>query len=144
MHQFPSAFEFNTTLLLFLAHHVYTCKYGTFLCNNDLDREKMSIQTKTVSIWSYVNTNLEQFKSLYYEPTDKKLCPTSSLAVLKFWKEYFLQYSPMAKNCHTQGSSSQKSVYQVTNEEYKDVKYRKALDEIQRLKEVIQHNRHST
>jgi rhodanese-related sulfurtransferase len=29
--QFPTQFQFNNKLLLFLAHHVYTCKFGTFL-----------------------------------------------------------------------------------------------------------------
>lgn len=39
MNQFPMAFEFNNTFLLFLSHHLYTCKYGTFLCNNDYQRK---------------------------------------------------------------------------------------------------------
>jgi myotubularin-related protein 1/2 len=32
--QMPAMFEFNTHLLAFIAHEVYTCKYGTFLCNS--------------------------------------------------------------------------------------------------------------
>lgn len=29
--QFPNSFQFNIKLLTFLAHEVYTCKFGTFL-----------------------------------------------------------------------------------------------------------------
>lgn len=34
-HQMPSQFEFSDELLVFLAHHTYSCKYGTFLLNCD-------------------------------------------------------------------------------------------------------------
>ena len=48
--QYPTSFEFNHALLLKLAHHVYTCKYGTFLCN--CARERIELMQSTVSIWS--------------------------------------------------------------------------------------------
>ena len=39
--QFPTSFQFNNKLLLFLAHHVYTCKFGTFLFDNERTRIKI-------------------------------------------------------------------------------------------------------
>ena len=32
--QMPAMFEFSERMLAFIAHEVYTCKYGTFLCNS--------------------------------------------------------------------------------------------------------------
>lgn len=33
--QYPHAFEFNGELLIFLANHLNTCLYGTFLYNHE-------------------------------------------------------------------------------------------------------------
>ena len=38
--QFPTSFQFSEKLLLFLAHHVYSCKFGTFLWDNERNRIK--------------------------------------------------------------------------------------------------------
>ena len=34
------AFEFNEKLLLAIVQNMYTCQFGTFLYNNDSEREK--------------------------------------------------------------------------------------------------------
>ena len=55
LHQYPNQFEFNRQLLLFIATEVYTCKYGTFLCNSERERHKYKLREKTVSIWTHIN-----------------------------------------------------------------------------------------
>jgi len=35
LHQFPSAFEFNIDLLIFISNHILSCLYGTFIYNSE-------------------------------------------------------------------------------------------------------------
>ena len=52
--QYPSAFEFNSNLLLFLCREIYSNKYGTFLFNCEKDLNLHKAKETTVSIWSDV------------------------------------------------------------------------------------------
>lgn len=65
--QFPTAFQFNVNLLHFLAHEVYTCKFGTFLFDCESERVEMNVRKKTVSIWTYVNKNIMEFINPFYQ-----------------------------------------------------------------------------
>ena len=38
MRQFPSAFEYNESALITIADEAYTCRFGTFLDNNEKER----------------------------------------------------------------------------------------------------------
>lgn len=38
--QFPSAFEFNEYFLVTILDHLYSCLFGTFLCNSEQQRMK--------------------------------------------------------------------------------------------------------
>lgn len=79
--QFPSAFEFNELFLVAMLDHLYSCLFGTFLYNSEQERTAkvqttfsqlelgsilawhgvkvflvvQEVQTKTVSLWSYIN-----------------------------------------------------------------------------------------
>lgn len=95
--QFPTAFQFNQKLLLFLAHHVYTCKFGTFLYDNDRSRFKDgTLKESTVSIWTYVNDNCYDFINPYYNKTTKLLEPTCDTISFRFWREHFLQWNDVS------------------------------------------------
>jgi hypothetical protein len=92
--QFPTKFQFNTKLLLFLAHHVYSCKFGTFLGENDKSRFKEgTIKLMTTSIWTYVNDNIYDFINPFFIPSKKPLQPNCDYMALEFWKEHFLVWS---------------------------------------------------
>eukprot|EP01012_Entosiphon_sulcatum_P062274 TRINITY_DN8849_c0_g1_i1.p1 TRINITY_DN8849_c0_g1~~TRINITY_DN8849_c0_g1_i1.p1 ORF type:complete len:803 (+),score=136.61 TRINITY_DN8849_c0_g1_i1:211-2409(+) len=52
LRQFPTAFEFTPTLLEILADAVYSCKYGTFLTNNERTKAKLEVKAKTRSLWT--------------------------------------------------------------------------------------------
>lgn len=41
--QFPNQFQYQETLLIFLADAVYSCQFGTFLGNCEKDREVRSL-----------------------------------------------------------------------------------------------------
>ena len=38
--QFPNAFEFNEHFLITILDHLYSCLFGTFLCNTEAQRFK--------------------------------------------------------------------------------------------------------
>mmetsp|Transcript_13619 Transcript_13619/g.25698 ORF Transcript_13619/g.25698 Transcript_13619/m.25698 type:complete len:564 (+) Transcript_13619:607-2298(+) len=65
--QYPNFFEFNEKLLLELAHHAYSCRFGTFLLNSNQERRKADVFKHTPSIWSYVLRNAKQFLNPFYQ-----------------------------------------------------------------------------
>ncbi|KAK8798785.1 hypothetical protein WA158_007869 [Blastocystis sp. Blastoise] len=96
MCQYPTVFEFNENLLLFLADHFYSGRFGTFLY--DCERQKMerSGKTKTVSIWTYVNdpANIQQFMNNQYEMLDGSIYVDCSFKHLRIWDNYWLRNDP--------------------------------------------------
>lgn len=66
--QCPTDFQFNEDFLVFLIEQFYSCKFGTFLCNAEKERESLNLKKTTVSIWSYANhpKQLEKFTNKLY------------------------------------------------------------------------------
>ena len=63
MRQFPDRFEYNSNYLVELLQAVQECKYGTFLMDNERERQRPqdedgrvlpALSTRTVSAWSYL------------------------------------------------------------------------------------------
>eukprot|EP01119_Soliformovum_irregulare_P020386 TRINITY_DN6591_c0_g2_i1.p1 TRINITY_DN6591_c0_g2~~TRINITY_DN6591_c0_g2_i1.p1 ORF type:complete len:640 (-),score=178.11 TRINITY_DN6591_c0_g2_i1:428-2347(-) len=69
--QFPCSFEFNLKFLLEIMDQLYSCRFGTFLFNHSKNRE--AIVGKTVSLWTYINANLDQYVNVFYMPGMFKL-----------------------------------------------------------------------
>lgn len=55
MKQHPSQFEFNEKFLLDVIENVYSCKYGTFICNNEREQVILGVKEKTSSLWTVLN-----------------------------------------------------------------------------------------
>ena len=105
--QFPTAFQFNVELLTFLAHEVYTWKYGTFLFDWELERAEMMVRKKTISIWTYVNKNLQNFLNPFYQKdedpqilalssmmsSDNMIMPMNNYVSIRLFKEHFFKYN---------------------------------------------------
>ena len=72
MSQNYTKFQFNFNLILFLAEEIYTGKYGTFLFNNDKEREEYEGNDKTISIWNYIKDNEKKFINQIYNPDDER------------------------------------------------------------------------
>jgi myotubularin-related protein 1/2 len=54
---YPECFEFNTKYLLELCGHVYSCRFGNFLCDTERERELVAgIRQRTHSLWDYLDT----------------------------------------------------------------------------------------
>ncbi|XP_072127110.1 myotubularin-related protein 1b isoform X5 [Mobula birostris] len=93
--QFPAAFEFNELFLLTILDHLYSCLFGTFLYNCEQQRVKEEVQTKTVSLWSYINSQLEEFTNPFYVNYENHvLYPVTSLRHLELWVNYYVRWNP--------------------------------------------------
>jgi len=93
MRQYPTILEFNDQLLLALCEHVYSCRFGTFLCNNLVERMNAEAKNKTVSFWSWVQERYEMFLNPSFEEyTEGPVIPSTNPKNIQLWDSYFLRY----------------------------------------------------
>ncbi|KAK2563300.1 Myotubularin-related protein 2 [Acropora cervicornis] len=94
--QFPCAFEFNENFLITVLDHLTSCLFGTFLFNSELQRYKEEVRTKTVSLWSYINTRILDFRNPLYAPHlhQHVLFPVASMRRLDLWTRYYIRWNP--------------------------------------------------
>ncbi|GAA6089093.1 myotubularin-related protein 1b isoform X1, partial [Tachysurus ichikawai] len=93
--QFPSAFEFNELFLITILDHLYSCLFGTFLYNSEQERTSKGVFTKTISLWSYINSQAEDFTNpLYLNYEHHVLYPMASLRHLELWLSYYVRWNP--------------------------------------------------
>ncbi|XP_073654868.1 phosphatidylinositol-3-phosphate phosphatase MTMR1 isoform X1 [Tursiops truncatus] len=93
--QFPSAFEFNELFLITILDHLYSCLFGTFLCNCEQQRLKEDVYTKTISLWSYTNSQLDEFSNPFFVNYENHvLYPVTSLSHLELWVNYYVRWNP--------------------------------------------------
>lgn len=99
-HKDSVAFQFNEMLLLKLAQHTYTCLYGTFLCNNDVERKGISISTRTESIWNFIDSHRDSFLNYHYNNarTDV-LRPSCGFRELTIWSNLYLHDINQTPTC---------------------------------------------
>uniref|UniRef100_A0A8C8K134 phosphatidylinositol-3,5-bisphosphate 3-phosphatase n=1 Tax=Oncorhynchus tshawytscha TaxID=74940 RepID=A0A8C8K134_ONCTS len=93
--QFPAAFEFNEYFLVTILDHMYSCLFGTFMCNSEQQRVKEELPKKTVSLWAYINSQLEEFTNpLYVNYSNHVLFPVVSMRHLELWVGYYIRWNP--------------------------------------------------
>jgi len=81
----PDLFEFNEDLVEFLLHHCTSCRFGTFLCDNEKERREKRIREKTHSIWSIVKFHRDSFLNRSFKAGDY---PINTFTHLKTWGVY--------------------------------------------------------
>ena len=95
MRQFPTAFEFKEELLVFLADHVFSGLFGTFLVNFDRQRQLIhKLESRTLSIWSYVFDHAASFTSGSYRRAGGALWPSWHAHRIRVWERYYLRWDP--------------------------------------------------
>ncbi|XP_039633467.1 myotubularin-related protein 2 isoform X2 [Perca fluviatilis] len=124
--QFPAAFEFNEYFLVTILDHLYSCLFGTFLCNSEQQRLKEEVPKRTVSLWAYINSQLEEFTNpLYVNYSNHVLFPVVSLRHLELWVGYYIRWNPRMR--------PQEPVHQRYKELLaKRAELQKRVDELQR------------
>ncbi|XP_044727687.1 myotubularin-related protein 2 isoform X2 [Chrysoperla carnea] len=109
--QFPNAFEFNDHFLITILDHLYSCRFGTFLYNTERERVQEGVKQRTVSLWSFINSQIDLYKNpLYWAPVTQQrvLIPVASLRHIRLWKAYYCRWNPSMR--------PQDPVYQRTRE----------------------------
>ncbi|XP_028414311.1 myotubularin-related protein 13-like isoform X2 [Dendronephthya gigantea] len=95
LNQFPYSFEFNEGLLQTIADHVYSCRFGTFLCDSEQQFQEEEIDNKTLSLWTWINLTVmadpEKFINNNYmkTKTERILIPRYHIPSLKVWESYY-------------------------------------------------------
>eukprot|EP00981_Chlorochromonas_danica_P010894 scaffold3531_cov235-Ochromonas_danica.AAC.2 len=99
LEQFPTTFQFNEELLIFLADHHISCLFGTFLGNSERERVAvLDAPSHTISIWDYImdEKRLFNFLNSQYVHYPQPLWPQTSLFNLKLWQRYWLRWDSVA------------------------------------------------
>eukprot|EP01127_Copromyxa_protea_P004781 TRINITY_DN14606_c0_g1_i1.p1 TRINITY_DN14606_c0_g1~~TRINITY_DN14606_c0_g1_i1.p1 ORF type:complete len:673 (-),score=116.17 TRINITY_DN14606_c0_g1_i1:149-2167(-) len=97
--QFPTAFEFNKSLLLLIMTHFHSCLFGNFLGNSEKERkEELEVTTKTHSLWSLVNQHSKNFLNASYSATAFPSVLSSPMDFdFSLWGDYFLNTQNLSK-----------------------------------------------
>ena len=93
MQQFPTAFEFSQEFLSDIVYHTFSARFGTFLGNCEKEREELKLKTMTVSLWSYLNMDLEKYKNILYKMSNCILVPDVSIIRMKLWEDFYMKWS---------------------------------------------------
>lgn len=99
--QFPNAFEFNMRYLLVISEHIYSCRFGTLLCDNEKEREMdAKIRQRTYCLWDYLDSCREYLinDSFVQDDPESVLLPPLPLLLrnVKLWADRHLKWSPKA------------------------------------------------
>lgn len=63
MRQMPNSMEFNEHFLITILDHLYSCRFGTFLKNTERERVHDELKKKTVSLWTWINSSLDDYRN---------------------------------------------------------------------------------
>jgi len=101
---YPTYFEFNINLLTKMLEEIYSCRFGTFLFNNEREREEQELKLKTTSFWSYILDNKEMFTNKDYHPRNGPILTDNPLQC-KFWYDYYCRFNMEGVEATQQSSS---------------------------------------
>jgi len=103
--QFPDVFEFDERLLVFLADHIFSGLFGTFLGNNERERKfELKCHQRTVSIWTYVFAFADHFTNPRYRVDRNAIWPSTSVKKLGLWARYYSRWDPDVHPRYDKGS----------------------------------------
>ncbi|KAH9091083.1 hypothetical protein Ae201684P_006484 [Aphanomyces euteiches] len=94
MRQFETEWEFTPSLLLFLADHVYSCKYGNFMFDTEKTRLDCFAKYNATNIWSDVEAKRDTFSNPRFSPERTFLTPSTAWKNIQLWKGYFARFDP--------------------------------------------------
>ncbi|XP_059049210.1 myotubularin-related protein 9 [Achroia grisella] len=94
LEQFPCSFEYRQSFLITLFEHSYASQFGTFLCDNEQERESRGVYTQTTSVWSWVNQpdELTTYINPLYDPTPTVIWPSVAPMSYVIWEELYLRW----------------------------------------------------
>jgi myotubularin-related protein 1/2 len=90
--QFPTAFEFNEKLLLYVWDALLSGLYGTFLYNNECERILEKVWERTESAWTPVLENAGPFTNDEYRSTTQVLFLRTDEAQIVLWEALYFRW----------------------------------------------------
>ncbi|KAF9815003.1 hypothetical protein SFRURICE_010561, partial [Spodoptera frugiperda] len=87
LEQFPCSFEFRHTSLV--EKHPYSyIPPGTFMCDNEQERETRGVYSQTTSLWSWLNQpdELPKYINPLYDPTPNVIWPSVAPMSFVIWE----------------------------------------------------------
>lgn len=80
--------KFALLLQIKLAQHVFSCMFGTFLCNTYKERMDNSVFDRTYSVWPFLSGPMYK-NPLYIPNREQVLWPAYHPSNLSFWAEVY-------------------------------------------------------
>ena len=98
----PCSFEFNTHFLSdLLWKGVYSCHFGSFLCNSAKESDEANLRLRSESFWTFVDEKQRQsqcYSNLFYLPDGPEvILPKVDFASITLAPFYLLHYEPKPK-----------------------------------------------
>jgi hypothetical protein len=95
---YPECFEFNTKYLLELSFQVYSCRFGSMLCDTERERELLAgIRQRTYAVWDYLDAIPELKTEHFVESQGVLLMPLPTLLRnVRLWTERHSVFGPKA------------------------------------------------
>ncbi|KFD67174.1 hypothetical protein M514_11696 [Trichuris suis] len=110
--QFPTEFEFNERYLITLQEHLYSCQFGTFLCNSHKERLETKspckehrllvvytncycrLCEKTYSLWGYMARRKEELRNPLFNSNNvsQLLKPDLRPQQITLWRSMYNRY----------------------------------------------------
>ena len=97
--QYPMYFEFNMKFLLFIANSINSGLYGTFLYNNEKERDEKKARQNTMSCWTEILNNIDEYKNCYYEKKTMEeyfFIPVFPINRIRLWEEFFFPFTQIS------------------------------------------------
>mmetsp|Transcript_16135 Transcript_16135/g.34877 ORF Transcript_16135/g.34877 Transcript_16135/m.34877 type:complete len:889 (-) Transcript_16135:198-2864(-) len=119
MEQFPSAFEFRSSLLLVLATEVMTNQYGSFLFDCEEERVKQ-VAPRSLSLWEKLmeEEEIRATRNESYRPVEKTIKPVVCQVRTKIWENYWLRFHPIGSGSPMQSAAARERICSSDVEEY--------------------------
>ncbi|XP_030377532.1 myotubularin-related protein 2 [Scaptodrosophila lebanonensis] len=96
--QYVNAFEFNEHFLITIVDHLYSCRFGTFLCNTEAERVAEDLKHRTISLWTHINSSLDQYLNPLFPSfthgAELVLRPIASVRAVRLWKGLYCRWNP--------------------------------------------------
>lgn len=99
VNQFPNYFEFSTRYLLLVSEHIYSCRFGTLLCDSEREREVVAgVRQRTYCMWDYLDSLPELVNPNYVSDMSEILLMPLPMLMrnVTLWTERYCMYGPKA------------------------------------------------
>lgn len=93
LNQIPNAFEFNESLLLFIAENLHSGLFGNFLCNSQKERDEFNVRKNCISMWTVPLSDRSPYINHSYRQHDRPLVPVVCKQMLVLWHNYFFKWN---------------------------------------------------